>query len=674
MTSSQFSDSLEIRQSSLQAGMDLLEQGFTVFDEELRLVAWNKAFLDLLEFPPELAWPGAPFENFIRHNAERGEYGPGDTEAQIAERVAAAKTFMPHYRERARPNGRILGIRGEPLPDHGFITLYTDVTERRHYEELIRRQNADLEEHVRQRTEALEAANAQLREASAANSRIASALQRSEGRLRLITDTIPALIGYFDAGHIFRYANKGYSDWFRISNERIVGHPIPEVVGPQVYEAVIVHVQEALSGRQVSYEYCRDGQDGRPEYARSTLVPEFGPDGDVLGCFVLSFDVTEEKRTQAALGQAQKMEAIGQLSGGLAHDFNNLLTVVLGNLDALAERQGSNPELAEFIEPATQAARRGVELVKRLLTFSRQQPLAPRPVEVIGLVQDLARLIRRSLPGNITFSTSAAAQSLTTLADPHQLENAVLNLVFNARDALPNGGELKIESSLLTLEGSAASDLELPPGEYVQVAVSDNGMGMDGSVLARAFEPFFTTKTFGRGSGLGLSMVYGFAGQSGGGVRIRSRQARGTTVALLLPHVDESAVTKQTASHGNEEAPSPGSRLILLVDDDPEVRKIVRLQLTDLGYAVLEAENGPEAAGILEVVQDVSILLTDVVMPGGMDGLALARLARRQRPELDIILMSGYVAGGDVDIPGVPLLSKPFSRIDLERLLEACAP
>ena len=664
------SDSKDSRHATLQAGLDLLDQGFTLFDADLRLVAWNRAFLDLLEFPPELAFEGAPFESFIRHNAARGEYGPGDRDAQVAERVAAARSFQPHYRERERPNGRVLAIRGEPLPGQGFVTLYSDITERRRYEELIRRQNADLEEHVRQRTEALEIANACLTDASVANSRIASALQRSEGRLRLITDAIPALIGYFDADEIFRYANKGYSDWFGRRNQDIIGHGIQEVVGPQVYDAVFDHIRRALAGEQVSYEYSRDGRNAHPEYARSTLVPEFGADGEVLGCFVLSFDVSEEKQTQAALVQAQKMEAIGQLSGGLAHDFNNLLTVVLGNLGALAERQQGNPDVAEFVEPAVQAARRGVELVKRLLAFSRQQPLEPRQVEVTELVQDLARLIRRSLPSSISLSTTAVAPHLTTLADPHQLENALLNLIFNARDALPNGGEIRIETSLEKLDAAAAADLELPAGDYVQMAVIDNGTGMDGSVLARAFEPFFTTKTFGRGSGLGLSMVYGFAGQSGGGVRIRSRQARGTTVALLLPHLDESAPVEEEIRPAAE--PDARGRLVLLVDDDAEIRKIVRLLLTDLGYAVLEAENGTEAADILACVQDVAILLTDVVMPGGMDGHALARLARQQRPELEIIVMSGYAAGDDIGIPGVPLLAKPFSRADLVRLLEVC--
>ena len=665
------SNSLDPHQTALRAGLDLLDQGFTLFDADLRLVAWNRAFLELLAFPADMARVGAPFESFIRYNAARGEYGPGDAEALVEERMAAARHFEPHYRERLRPSGRIIAIRGEPLPGQGFITLYTDITERRRFNELIRRQNADLEERVRQRTEALEAANASLMEANAANSRIASALQRSESRLRLITDTIPALIGYFDADEIFRYANKGYSDWFSRRNQDIVGHTIQEVVGPRLYDAVFDPLRQALAGEQVSYAYSREGLDGRLEHARSTLVPEFGADGKVLGCFVLSFDVTEEKRNQAGLAQAQKMEAIGQLSGGLAHDFNNLLTVVLGNLGALAERQQGNPDVAEFVEPATQAARRGVELVKRLLAFSRQQPLAPRPVEVIGLVQDLARLIRRSLPAAISFSTSASTGSLCALADAHQLENALLNLVFNARDALPNGGEIRIESSLVTLNAHAAADLELPAGDYVQLAVSDNGTGMDGSVLARCFEPFFTTKTFGRGSGLGLSMVYGFAGQSGGGVRIRSRQARGTTVALLLPHLGENAAEAEEAARPAPNDAAAG-RLVLLVDDDAEVRKVVRLLLIDEGYAVLEAENGTEAADILEHVQDVAILLSDVVMPGGMDGYALARLARQTRPELEIILMSGYGAGGDVGIPGVPLLAKPFSRADLMRLLEAC--
>ncbi len=655
----------------VQAGLDLLDPGLTVFDHELRMVAWNRSFLRLLDFPESLAVAGMPFEAFIRYNAERGEYGPGDIDAQVAERVHAARSFRAHYTERTRPNGRVLAIRGAPLPHQGFITLYTDITEQKLYRELVQRQNAELEGHVRARTNELETAYTRLTQAMAANAEITSALKRSEARLRLITDTIPAHIAYFDHRWTYQYANRGYARWFGWQPEDVVGKPIDTIIGAQVFATVKEHVSIALAGQQVTYEYSMDLRDGRTVYARSTLVPEIDANGVTLGCFVHSFDITEQRRTQAALVQAQKMEAIGQLTGGLAHDFNNMLTVVTGNLQALRQQLGERSEVGDYLDPAMQAAQRGVELIKRLLTFSRQQPLEPQPVEVNGLIRGMAQLMRRSLPQSIAITPFAHEDDLVVMADPHQLENALLNLALNARDAMPNGGELRIESSSETLDAAAAADIEAEPGDYVQITVSDNGIGMDVGTLTRVFEPFFTTKQFGAGSGLGMSMVYGFVKQSGGGVLLRSRQARGTSVALLLPR------TRQMPR--GAESPQPAlpredvrGQLVLLVEDNPEVRKVARLLLTDLGYPVLEAENALEAADMIENIPDITILLSDIVMPGGMDGAALARFARRFRPAMRIVLVSGYAKGledDDAEIHGFRFLPKPFTREALAQAL-----
>ncbi|MBL8483391.1 MAG: PAS-domain containing protein, partial [Rhodocyclaceae bacterium] len=512
------------RLEMLQAGLDLLNQGITVFDADLRMVAWNLTFLRLLDFPSNLAHIGAPFDAFIRYNAERGEYGAGDPAEQVEERVSAARGFQPHYTERTRPDGRILAVRGEPLPHKGFVTLYTDVTSQRRYEQLIRRQNADLEERVRDRTAALQSANNRLTEANAANVQIAAALKRSEERMRLISDNVPAMIGYFDRHEIFRYGNRGYERWF--AHDQIAGKTIEEVVGTQVYTLVHQHVRTALSGRQVSYEYHVERDNGDIAYARSTLVPEFSADGEVRGCFVLSIDITEQRRTQAALAQAQKMEAIGQLSGGIAHDFNNILTVVIGNLSVLESRSGA--EAQEFLAPALAAARRGVELIRRLLTFSRQQPLLPRPVDVGALIQELVRLLRRSLPENIDIEAAADHAPLYAMTDPNQLESALLNLALNARDAMPGGGRLRIEAVAAPLGESEAAASDVAPGDYLRISVRDTGTGMDEATLARVFEPFFTTKPFGSGSGLGMAMVYGFVKQSGGAIRLESRPGAGT--------------------------------------------------------------------------------------------------------------------------------------------------
>ncbi len=654
------------RYDMLQAGLDLLDQGITVFDANLRLVAWNRPFLKLLDFPEELARVGTPFEHFIRHNAERGEYGPGDPESQIAERVAAATRFTPHVRERQRPNGRVLLIRGEPLPHKGFVTLYTDITEQRYIENLSEHQNIQLEERVRRRTAQLENANANLTRANSENSRITAALRRSEERLRLINDTIPILIGYVDQNEVYQYANKGYSDWYGHPEGGVTGRAVRDVIGDYVYGQVRDNVRKALAGQQVTYEYQMERQ-GQAAFARSTLVPEITPEGETLGFFVFSHETTEQKRMQAALVQAQKMEAIGQLTGGLAHDFNNLLTVIIGNLAALQDHRPADTEVNEFVEPALQSARRGVQLIKRLLTFSRQQPLEPEAVNIGGLIGSLAKLVRRSLPESVIVSTDLAGASIHALADPGQLESALLNFALNARDAMPEGGRLHIAARPVEL-ASDATAFDVTPGRFAMIEVTDNGSGMDAATLARVYEPFFTTKRFGLGSGLGLSMAYGFVKQSSGGIQIQSQPGQGTTVLMVLPlttpEPDSDLPPDTTGCAGAGE-------LVLLVEDDPNVRRVVRQQLIDLGYPVIEAESGAQAIDMIEQIPDIGIVVSDIIMPGGINGRQLAETVVARHPQMHFVLMSGYSDEADKHgASDLPVLAKPFSRQDLVQALQ----
>ncbi|MDC7713817.1 PAS-domain containing protein [Vogesella sp. LYT5W] len=651
--------------ATLLSGLDLLEQGVTVFDAGLRLVACNQRFLTLLDFPPELAALGTPFEAFIRYNACRGEYGPGDAELQVAERVVRAQRFERHELERRRPDGSLLHVRGAPLPQGGFITLYSALSA----EQAAARQAPPPSDPAGRE---LERARQQLCAAQLANEQLAAALQRSEQRLRLITDTIPALIAYFDHGQIYRYANKGYADWFGRDSAQMSGRHISQALGSKFYAAVQRYVEAALTGQQVSYEYSMEKDDGSTIFARSTLVPEIAADGEVLGCFVLSFDITEQKQTQAALVQAQKMEAIGQLSGGMAHDFNNMLTVVLGNLGELRRRLSPQPALLDYLDPALHAAGRGVELVRRLLGFARQQPLMAQPVQIGELIGGMMQLLQRSLPENIVLDCHLAAEHDYVMADANQLESAILNLVLNARDAMPDGGRLQIAANVETLDARAAAEWQLAAGDYIRIDVTDNGCGMTPEVQLRVFEPFFTTKRFGSGSGLGLAMVYGFARQSGGQVSVSSQPGGGSVFSLRLPRTTPTAqphgLLDFSGRAGGRERP-----LVLLVEDDPEVRRVVQRQLSALGYPVVEAENGDEAATLLASIADIGLLLSDIVMPGRLGGRQLAALARQQRPEIRILLMSGYAApaeGADDQTRDIPLLAKPFTEAQLGRMLD----
>ncbi len=658
------------RYDLLLAGFDLLDQAIAVFDATPRLVSWNKAMLRLLDFPESLARVGTPFEEFVRFNIRRGEYAsdgtpePDDAEVErlVAERMASVRAFLPHQAERTRPNGRILAIRGVPIPNLGFVSLWTDITEQRHYEQLIESQNAELETRVRARTAELEAATARL-------DKVAAQLARSEERLRLILDAIPAMIAYVDASERYRFANRGYAAWFGLDKNSIAGKTIAEVFGASAYAQVRPHLEHAFAGEQVSYEYSRTDPSGRQVYARSAVVPEASEAGGVQGFFVLSIDITEQKASQAALIQAQKMEAVGQLTGGLAHDFNNLLTIITGNLATLRDKLPAHQGFEDHLEPALSAARRGTELIRRLLTFSRQQPLDPCPVEVGALVHGMSQLLSRSLTERIAIRLELPAARIHALVDPHQLESALLNLAINARDAMPDGGVLTIAVSRRHVSGGLARLVEVPPGDYVQFDVSDTGIGIAPELLPRLFEPFFTTKAFGAGSGLGLAMVYGFIRQSGGNIRILSTPGKGTNVRFIVPQTDApppppAPLRQPAASAAN------ASRLVLLVEDETEVRKVIRQQLIELGHPVLEAGNGIEAQAMLEAVDDIALLVSDTVMPG-LGGRELAAAARRLRPRLPILLITGYATGETGTAADIPTLRKPFDRAALASAIDA---
>ena len=661
------------RHELLQAGLDRLDQGLTVIDGSLRFVAWNKAFLRLLDFPESMAFVGATFESFMRYNAERGEYGPGDVQALVEERMRLARSFTPHYTERDRPGGQILAVRGEPLPHNGFVTLYTDITASRRYEQQIQQQNTELEHRVAKRTTELKASNQRLLVADDANQRITTALRRSEENMRLITDTVPALIAYFDSQEIYSYVNKGYADWFNCAKEDLLGRSILDVVGDEVYTDIARYVHQALQGQPVSYEYAMHHPGGRLVYARSELVPELDAQGRVAGCFVLSVNITDLKNAQAALVHAQKMEAVGQLTGGLAHDFNNLLTVVIGNLVTLRERYPDDPDIGEYVVPALKASRRGASLIKRLLTFARKQPLTPRPVNIEELLHETLILLKRTLPAHITVTTTPMDEPLHAMTDAQQLENAVLNLALNARDAMPDGGTLTIQASRICLDAARVADFDVPPGCYVALSVSDTGTGMDAATQARASEPFFTTKRFGSGSGLGLSMVYGFAKQSGGGIRIQSSLGEGCVVTLVLPCLNNRPEAEPASAPHRLSRTGMARPLVLLVEDDPDVRRVIRLQLVALGYPVIEADHAADALLLLASVPTVGILISDMVMPGGMDGRTLCLEARQSAPHVKSLLISGYAdqyAAPPDSAPFPQLLKKPFTSHELQHALD----
>jgi nitrogen-specific signal transduction histidine kinase/CheY-like chemotaxis protein len=394
------------------------------------------------------------------------------------------------------------------------------------------------------------------------------------------------------------------------------------------------------------------------------------------GYLVVVADVTGRKRSEARLRdheeklrQAQKMEVVGQLTGGIAHDFNNLLGVILGNLDLLDSMLGERPDAQTVLRRAIEAVERGGSLTRQLLAFSRKQVLQPRPIDLGASMEELAHLLRRTLGESVEIVTGCSDDLWPCHADQAQLETAILNLALNARDAMPKGGRLGIVAENFTIGAAEAAQFsDVRPGDYIVLSISDTGIGMPTDVAARAFEPFFTTKEVGKGSGLGLSMVYGFVKQSGGHVRLYSELGVGTTVKLFLPRAsDESATSAQRPRAA--ETPALGSgELILVVEDNLPLRQVAVTTLEKLGYRTIEAASGAEALAALEAYPEVALLFSDVVLPGGQNGFDIAAEARRRNPKLRVLFASGHPNIRDAAHgapPGATIMSKPFRAADL---------
>ncbi|HUB12758.1 MAG TPA: CHASE3 domain-containing protein [Acetobacteraceae bacterium] len=498
-------------------------------------------------------------------------------------------------------------------------------------------------------------------------------------QIRTAFDSLSQGVAVFDAAYLLARWNDGFCALLDLPRPLVrQGTPYAAVAAQAAApdrgkgltlesEAQIRHGGETARepGAPVIYHGTRTA-DGRSFEFRRTFMPDGG--------FVLTVtDTTEQTRAEAAARDAQRLQAMGQLTGGIAHDFNNLLTVVLGSLELAAARlQDGHPVLA-LLDRAAWAARRGATLNQQLLAFARRQPLAPVPTDVSAMLPDLTTLLHRTLGEHIEVRTVDSAGLWQCPADSTQLESAVLNLALNARDAMQGGGRLTIEVANKVLDAAYASQhSEVSPGDYVMIAVSDTGSGMPPEVQARAFEPFFTTKEQGRGTGLGLAMVLGFAKQSGGHVKIYSEQGEGTTVRLYLPRAVGAALPAQQRARAPVELPQ-GSGTVLVVEDDPHVRELTTTMLRQLGYQVLQAADGPEALRVFgENGARVDLLLVDVVLPRGMKGDEVSRRLTAICPGLRTLFMSsGYtenaiVHHGRLD-DGVHLINKPFSSEALAR-------
>jgi len=461
-----------------------------------------------------------------------------------------------------------------------------------------------------------------------------------------------------------RFVSEGTAQAIGFPAARFVEDPDlwPERIHPEDRERVLTDVATlpASGGMSVEYRWiCADGSQ-RWFLDRAVLIRDH--DGRPPEIFGSCLDITDRRQIEQQLFQAQKMEAVGQLTGGIAHDFNNMLTVVIGNLDALARALRGTGRNFGRAEMALTGALSCAELTRRLLAFARRQPLQPSPVHLGQMCRNVAKLLGRTLGERICIDIKGEPNLWPVLADPAQVESSLINLAVNARDAMTEGGTLTIETSNVSAHGE---DAEVPAGDFVLLSVTDTGVGMTAEVLERAVEPFFTTKNLGHGTGLGLSMVYGFVKQSGGHVKIESAPNRGTRVKLYLPRSEVLVQLPADVASDTEAAAISGrDRTILLVEDDAGVRAVTAAMLKELQFTVIEADNGSHALDIVDRQPDIDLLFTDIVMPG-MNGFELGRRARERRPQLPVLYATGYTASYTAPEKGADVLSKPYREADL---------
>jgi len=556
----------------------------------------------------------------------------------------------------------VSSFRIEPPSRRQVAVLFKDVTDRKRAERELQELNETLE------------------------ARVAAAL--AERRLLAeIVEGTDAYVQVVDTRLCWLAINGAAADEF----ERIYGvrPQVGDCIGtlladrPDHADTVAGSWQRALAGE----DYSIVAEFGDPTLVQRSYEQHFSPlldgEGRQIGAYQFAYDVTsrlaEQERlrvTEEALRQAQKMEAVGQLTGGLAHDFNNLLAGISGAFEMIGIRaaQGRSADVEKYLVAGQGAARRAAALTHRLLAFARRQTLSPKPIIVNRLLSELVDLVQRTVGPAIAVETIAAGGLWTALVDSNQLENAILNLCINARDAMPEGGRITIETGNKWLDERTARERDMLPGQYVTICVSDTGSGIDKAILDRVFDPFFTTKPTGQGTGLGLSMVYGFARQSHGHVRIYSEVGEGTMVCIYLPRNIGEAEEADSIRNLAPAAPTHEGETVLIVDDEPTVRLLVADALGDLGYACIEAEDGAAALKLLDAGGRIDLLITDVGLPGGLNGRQVADAARQRQPGLRVLFITGYAENavlnhGHIE-HGMEVLTKPFAIDDLTRRVE----
>lgn len=624
-----------------RAGLNLIQQALSIFDRDLRLALCNRRYQDMFGFPDALVAPGATFEDTIRFLVLRGEYGPvADTEDAVRVRVDTARAFVPHYMERQRPNGRWISVEGAPLPNGGWVAVYTDITEVKLQEGLLRARSEELSGEVLANAERLAMTNRALAATNAALEETKRELIEMETRTRLTTEMMPAHIAHVGRDLRYTYSNRRLTTVLPGRPSEILGLSGREALGAATFAKIEGNLRQALAGEASVVEFTDDDSGRR---IRGAFTPDRIGDGPINGVYILSMDVTEEAQARAALTQTRKRELAAQLTSGLAHDFANLLTIILG-LQTRLERMPLPPEAADQVAATLAAARRGGVLLDRIASISGRRDLRPVPVDLAAFGSELRTLAGAALSDRVTLDIRISGFDRPVLLDPGAMQDALVNLILNARDAMGAAG------GRITVAARPVSDT------WAEFSVRDEGPGFTPEALSRGMDPFFTTKG-GEGSGLGLAMVYDQVNLAGGAMRLANAPEGGAMVTLRLPLRPVSAVA------------SPG--LVLLVEDSDPIRESVREMLRDFGHAVIEATSADEAEA-LAALPGLMLILSDINLAGPITGVALAERLTENGCLVPVALMTSLPPADPRRARAerrFAVLSKPFDAPTLAAFL-----
>ncbi|GGH33939.1 Signal transduction histidine kinase [Cribrihabitans marinus] len=613
------------------AGLNLIAQALSIYDSELRLAVCNRRFQEMFDLPDRLVRPGARFADTIRHLAEAGEYGQDDSIEEIVRlRVDQARAFEPHYMERTRPNGQVISVEGAPLPQGGWVAVYTDITRTKQVEQLLRARSEELSGQLLAHAEELSATNRQLAATITALEEAKRQLTEIESRTRLTTEMMPAHIAHVDAAGRYVYSNRRLSTVMPGRPSEIVGSHISDALGAHAFSKIEPHLAAAYAGASPVFEFTEE-QDSR------RIRVAFTPDG-AGGVYILSMDITEETQARVALQQSRRRALAAQMTSGLAHDFSNLLTIILGMQGKLS-RMDLPEEAAELVSATQSTARRGGRLLNRIADMTGKRTPRPKATDMHGLLADLKLLASPALPRGVGLSVLDNTPDEALMLDPGMLQDALLNLILNARDACGTNGQI-------TVSAHAVGRI------WLEIAVSDTGRGFSEEALAQALNPFFTTKGS-EGSGLGLPMVYDMVKLAGGDLRL-GNSPTGAVVTLRLPY---------------RPAPPTQGGLALLVEDDEDLRAGFREMLVEMGFSVIEATSADEACALAADLEEIVLVLSDIRLEGSATGLDLLD---RLEKDLPCVLMTSLPPNDPLHQAALargPVLRKPFTGTRLAALL-----